>query len=200
MAALKDDEREARPPASSEDAPGGAPPGKDLAAAVCVGVLAVCAMLLALLMPDPGGNVFTAPGFMPFLTGLSLLVMAAGLGASALKRGARARANLPSAGRGLRRYFADYENQWAIILMGVVILYVALIDWVTFEVSAPLGASGWRIAFSSFEAVTIPALAVALKMFWPKPFLRCLAVSLVSTLVLAAAFRYGFGIPLPGSG
>ena len=210
MVSLNDDEREARgsadepeeagaPAFLSEESPGNASPGRDLAAAACVGVLAVFAILLALLMPNPGESFFTAPGFMPFLTGFSLLVMTIGLGAGALKRGAWKGAR-PAPGARVRRYFADYENQWAIILMGVVLLYALLIDWVTFEVAVPLGIAGWRVGFSSFEAVTIPALAVVLRIFWPKPFLRCLVVSLVSTMVLAAAFRYGFGIPLPGSG
>ena len=105
-----------------------------------------------------------------------------------------------SPGEWLRGYIGDYENQWALILMGVVVVYVFLVDWVTFDVTIPLGIAGWRFGFSSFEVVTIPMLAIILRIFWPKPFLRCLIVSFVSTMVLAAAFRYGFRIPLPGSG
>ncbi len=174
-------------------------PGRDLAAASVVGIVAVLAIILGLLMPNPEKNIFTAPGFMPVLTGLSLLVMSIGMGAGALKRGSGARMSL-SPGELLGRYFADYENQWAIILMGVVVVYVVLIDWVTFDLAIPLGIAGLRIGFSSFEAVTIPMLAIALRLFWPKSFLQCFIVAAVSTLVLAAAFRYGFRIPLPGSG
>ncbi len=195
---------ESREPApASRDGLEAIPRGKDLAAALCVGAVAVLAMILGLLMPNPGGSVFTAPGFMPFLTGLSLLAMAAGLGAGALRwvRG-EGRAGRPGVSpvAWLRYGLRDYENQWAIILMGMVVLYVLLIDWVTFEVAVPLGVAGWWLGFSSFEAVTIPALAVVLRLFWPKPFLRCFLVSLASTMILAAAFRYGFHIPLPGSG
>ena len=150
-------------------------------------------------MPNPEKNIFTAPGFMPILTGLSLLAMTVGLAVSARKKGAWESMDF-SPGEWLRGYIGDYENQWALILMGVVVVYVFLVDWVTFDVTIPLGIAGWRFGFSSFEVVTIPMLAIILRIFWPKPFLRCLIVSFVSTMVLAAAFRYGFRIPLPGSG
>ncbi len=199
MVSSNDDDR--KTPLPAKPAEGGDPAGarKDLAAAGVVGAVAVLAIILGLRMPNPEANVFTAPGFMPFLTGLSLLVMAVGLGVSALKKGAWTGAGF-SPGELLRGYFGDYENQWALILMGLAVLYVLLIDWVTFDVAIPLGVAGWRFGFSSFEAVTIPALAIVLRIFWPKSFMRCLLVAAISTLVLAAAFRYGFRIPLPGSG
>ena len=210
MVSSNDDDRSARPQADepedtaasqllSEEGGDAATPGRDLAAASVVGVVAILAVIFGLLMPNPENNIFTAPGFMPVLTGLSLLVMAVGLGAGALKRGGGSELNL-SPGELLGRYFADYENQWALILMGLVVVYVALLDWVTFIVTIPLMIGGFRLGFSSFEAVTIPMLAIALRIFWPKSFLQCLVVSAISTLVLAAAFRYGFRIPLPGSG
>ena len=211
MVSSNDDDRSARTqadgpedntaasPLLSEEGGDAVTPGRDLAAASVVGVVAVLAIVLGLLMPNPEKNIFTAPGFMPILTGLSLLVMAIGLGAGALKRGGRSELNLSPAEL-LGRYFADYENQWALILMGLVVVYVALLDWVTFIVTIPLMIGGFRLGFSSFEAVTIPMLAIALRIFWPKSFLQCLVVSAISTLVLAAAFRYGFRIPLPGSG
>ena len=210
MVSSNDDDRSARMQADEpEDAAASPPlseeggdavtPGRDLAAASVVGVVAIFAIVLGLLMPNPEKNIFTAPGFMPILTGLSLLVMAIGLGVGALKRGGGSELNLSPAEL-LGRYFADYENQWALILMGLVVVYVALLDWVTFIVTIPLMIGGFRLGFSSFEAVTIPMLAIALRIFWPKSFLQCLVVSAISTLVLAAAFRYGFRIPLPGSG
>lgn len=210
MVSSNDDDRKTHPPADepenttasqllSEEGGDSVTPGRDLAAACIVGVVAILAFILGLLMPNPEKNIFTAPGFMPILTGLSLLAMAIGLGAGALKRGGGSELNLSPAEL-LGRYFADYENQWALILMGLVVVYVALLDWVTFIVTIPLMIGGFRLGFSSFEAVTIPMLAIALRIFWPKSFLQCLVVSAISTLVLAAAFRYGFRIPLPGSG
>ena len=209
MVSSNDDDRSARPQADepkdaasqllSEAGGDAATPGRDLAAASVVGVVAILAVIFGLLMPNPEKNIFTAPGFMPILTGLSLLAMAIGLGAGALKRGGGSELNL-SPGELLGRYFADYENQWALILMGLVVVYVALLDWVTFIITIPLMIGGFRLGFSSFEAVTIPMLAIALRIFWPKSFLQCLIVSAISTLVLAAAFRYGFRIPLPGAG
>ena len=213
MVSSNNDDRKTHPPAEAADAPegsvaspliseegtDGATPGKDLAMAILVGVVSILAIILGLLMPNPESNIFTAPGFMPILTGLSLVAMSIGLGAGALKRGGGSELNLSPAEL-LGRYFSDYENQWALILMGVMVFYILLIDWVTFEVAIPLGIAGWRFGFSSFEAVTIPMLAIVLRIFWPKPFMQCFIVSLVLTLVLAAAFRYGFRIPLPGSG
>ena len=210
MVSSNDDDRKTHSPADepedsaasqllSEEGGDAATPGRDLAAASVVGVVAILAVILGLLMPNPEKNIFTAPGFMPILTGLSLLAMAIGLGAGALKRGGGSELNLSPAEL-LGRYFADYENQWALILMGLVVVYVVLLDWVTFVITVPLVIGGFRLGFSSFEAVTIPMLAIALRIFWPKSFLQCLVVSAISTLVLAAAFRYGFRIPLPGSG
>ena len=210
MVSSNDDDRKAHPPADepedaaasqllSEEGGDTSRPGRDLAAASVVGVIAILAVILGLLMPNPEKNIFTAPGFMPILTGLSLLAMAIGLGAGALKRGGGSELNLSPAEL-LGRYFADYENQWALILMGLVVVYIVLLDWVTFIITVPLVIGGFRLGFSSFEAVTIPMLAIALRIFWPKSFLQCLIVSAISTLVLAAAFRYGFRIPLPGSG
>ena len=210
MVSSNDDDRKTHPPVDepedsaasqllSEEGGDAATPGRDLAAASVVGVVAILAVILGLLMPNPEKNIFTAPGFMPILTGLSLLAMAIGLGAGALKRGGGSELNLSPAEL-LGRYFADYENQWALILMGLVVVYIVLLDWVTFIITVPLVIGGFRLGFSSFEAVTIPMLAIALRIFWPKSFLQCLIVSAISTLVLAAAFRYGFRIPLPGSG
>lgn len=210
MVSSNDDDRKTHPPVDepedsaasqllSEEGGDAATPGRDLAAASVVGVVAILAVVLGLLMPNPEKNIFTAPGFMPILTGLSLLAMAIGLGAGALKRGGGSELNLSPAEL-LGRYFADYENQWALILMGLVVVYVVLLDWVTFIITVPLVIGGFRLGFSSFEAVTIPMLAIGLRIFWPKSFLQCLIVSAISTLVLAAAFRYGFRIPLPGSG
>ena len=210
MVSSNDDDRKTHPPVDepedttaspplSEEGGDAVTPGRDLAAASIVGIVALLAIILGLLMPNPEKNIFTAPGFMPILTGLSLLAMSIGLGAGALKRGGGSELNLSPAEL-LGRYFADYENQWALILMGVVVVYVVLLDWVTFIITIPLMIGGFRLGFSSFEAVTIPMLAIALRIFWPKSFLQCLIVAAISTLVLAAAFRYGFRIPLPGSG
>jgi hypothetical protein len=209
MVSSNDDDRKTHPPVDepedaasnllSEEGGDAATPGRDLAAASVVGVVAILAVILGLLMPNPEKNIFTAPGFMPILTGLSLLAMAIGLGAGALKRGGGSELNLSPAEL-LGRYFADYENQWALILMGLVVVYIVLLDWVTFIITVPLVIGGFRLGFSSFEAVTIPMLAIALRIFWPKSFLQCFIVAAISTLVLAAAFRYGFRIPLPGSG
>ena len=50
-------------------------PGMNLGAAIVIGLLSILAMALSLRMPNPS-TIYTAPGLLPFLTGLSLLIMA----------------------------------------------------------------------------------------------------------------------------
>jgi hypothetical protein len=38
-----------------------------------------------------------------------------------------------------------------------------------------------------------------MKLFWKAPLTRCFLVSLITIEVLAAIFRYGFGIIMPES-
>ena len=164
MVSSNDDDRKTHPPAEAADAPegsaaspliseegaDGATPTKDLAVATLVGAVAVLAIILGLLMPNPESNIFTAPGFMPILTGLSLLAMTVGLAVSARKKGAWESMDF-SPGEWLRGYFGDYENQWALILMGVVVFYIFLIDWVTFEVAIPLRIAGMAVRFQQLR-------------------------------------------------
>ncbi len=170
-------------------------PQKDVLAAVVVGAFAVAVMLLAAQQSNPG-RALTAPGLLPFVTGATLLAMAIGLALGALREGG---------GRNLRSAFlsdpaaqsdAHAGRAWA--LLGLLVVMVILIDVLTFEFSFRIG--GVRFEIGAFEAISIPVLAMILRIFWRASALRCMFSAGVTVLVFAAAFRYGFNIPLPGSG
>ncbi len=168
-------------------------PQKDLVAAVVVGVFAVAVMVLATQQPNPG-RALTAPGLMPFITGLSLFAMAIGLAVAALREGG---------GKNLRSVFsipaqsdAHAGRAWG--LLGLLVALVVLIDLLPFQVDFTVW--GVELEIGSFECISIPVLAAILRIFWRASVLRCALVAAVTVLVFAAAFRYGFKIPLPGSG
>lgn len=171
-------------------------PGKDLAAAAMVAVIGVAAMALSLGLDVPA-SLYTAPGLLPFLTGLSLLIMAAGLAAKALKR-APLREILKAAGNPIGPFLADIEGRRTLILMGLVLAYVVLTDLISFEIRMPAGFYTFR--FSSYEAISIPVITLILKIFWRARWLASLAVAAGMVIALAWIFRDGFEILLPGSG
>lgn len=169
-------------------------PQRDLVAAIVVGVFAVAVMVLASQQPNPG-RALTAPGLLPFITGLTLFAMAAGLAVAALRDGGSK--NLRAA------FFADAAQRdahagraWA--LLGLLVALVVLIDALPFEFAFRVG--GVEIEFGSFECISIPVLAAILRIFWRASMLRCVAAAGMTVLVFASVFRYGFNIPLPGSG
>lgn len=81
------------------------------------------------------------------------------------------------------------------MLMALVTAYVLLVGLVNFEFALPLGFFTARI--SSYEVISVIMVAWILRLFWRAHPARCLIVALVSVEVLAAIFRYGFGIPMP---
>ena len=169
-------------------------PQKDFLAAVVVGAFAVAVMVLSLQQPNPG-RVLTAPGLLPFITGLTLFAMAIGLAVAALRDGG---------GKNLRGALVGDSGQsdahagraWA--LLGLLVAMVVLIDALPFQLE--FGVGGVAIAFGTFEAISIPILAAILRIFWRASLLRCVLVAAATVLVFASAFRYGFNIPIPGSG
>ena len=80
-------------------------------------------------------------------------------------------------------------------LMALVTAYILLVGLVNFEFALPLGFFTARI--SSYEVISVIMVAWILRLFWKAHPARCLIVALVSVEVLAAIFRYGFGIPMP---
>lgn len=169
-------------------------PQKDLLASAVVGIFAIAVMILAAQQPNPG-RALTAPGLLPFITGLSLFAMAIGLALGAWRDGGT---------RNFRRAFSTKATEsdlhpgraWALI--GLLVAMVVLIDVLQFEYTVRIG--GLRLGFGTFEAVSIPLLAAILRIFWRASIARCVLAAAVAVLVFASIFRYGFNIPLPGSG
>ena len=171
-------------------------PGKDLAASAVIAGFALFVMVLALRMSSPD-TVFTAPGLLPFLTGLSLLIMAIGLGIRSVGRGG-VRDLFQRQGKGVRTYLAETENRRTLLLIGIIILYVIVTNQIAFDLRFPTGFFVFH--FSSYELLSIISLTLILRIFWRKTLLRCFLVSVCWTLALASIFRYGFHILLPGLG
>ena len=170
-------------------------PEKDLVAVAVIAALSVFAMVLAVRMPNPGGP-FTHPGLLPFLTGLTLLAMVAGLGLSAVREGG-AKSLLRRRWRGVPSLLGDEQSRRTLLLVGIIGIYVLLADIVTFDLRYPTPL--FAIWFSSYEAVSIPILTLILRIFWRAPWWRCALVAGVFVIALAAVFRYGFHILLPGA-
>jgi hypothetical protein len=188
-------EGEDKPVFVGEESDARSSPGKDLAAATTIAVLSLLAMFLAMRLRVPK-SVFTAPGLLPFFTGFTLLLMAVGLGIKAMREGGARVVQGPW--RGLRNYGANEENRRVLLLIGIIIVYVILVDRVTFDLEVPTGVFDLR--FSSYELISIVVLTLILRLFWRSTFLRCFLVSCLWVIALASVFRYGFHILLPGSG
>jgi hypothetical protein len=153
-------------------------------------------MVLALRMPNPG-TLFTAPGLLPFLTGLALLIMAAGLGIRSVGMGG-VKALLQGPGKSVRAYFADIENWRTLLLIAIIILYVIVTQQIAFDLRLP--TKFFVFYFSSYELISIITLTLILRIFWRATWVRCLLVSACWIIALASVFRYAFHILLPGLG
>jgi hypothetical protein len=171
-------------------------PGKDLVASAAIAAFALIVVLVALRMPNPG-TPFTAPGLLPFFTGLALLIMAVGLGIRSVGAGG-VKGLLQGPGKGLRGYFSDVENLRALLLIGIVILYVIVVNQIAFDLRLP--TPFFVFQFSSYELISIITLTLILKIFWRATWIRCFLVSAFWTVALASVFRYAFHILLPGLG
>ena len=171
-------------------------PGKDLIASLVVAVFGITAMILSTGLDSPT-SIYTAPGLLPFITGLCLVVMAAGLARKALKRAPLGEI-LTRASNPFGPYLNDEENRRTLILMGMVLIYVVLTDLISFEFRMP--TSFYTFRFSSYEAISIPIIGLILKMFWRASAPASLGVAAGMVMALAWIFRDGFEILLPGSG
>lgn len=166
-------------------------PRKDLIAAVVIGAVAILAIVLALRMPVQE-SIFSAPGLLPFVVGISLLAMSIGLGLRAIRRGAISKSDT-------RPTFMLSSSETIAVpfLIGTIAIYIVALDLFTFDLRMPTPFFVFR--FSSYELLSILMLLVLLKVFWRAALWKCLAVSVVWITFLAAIFRYGFQILLPGS-
>jgi hypothetical protein len=171
-------------------------PRKDLGAAVVIGALAIAAMILSLRLEIPT-SIFTAPGLFPFLTGLSLLAMAIGLGVSAIRSGGTVDF-FPGTRAAAQYYLAQRENRRTLLLMAVLIVYVFLGGLISFDLRYP--TSFFVFQFSSWEAISIPVLAAILWFFWRGAWWKWGLLSVLMVFALAGIFRYAFHILLPAAG
>ena len=174
-----------------EDVAQASTPGKDLASAVAVAAFAALVMAgsTGLAVPDTR---FTAPGLLPFVTGLALLGMSVALAVRALRAGAL-RGVGASFSSAATVYFSSTEERRAWLLGALVLAYVVLVAQLKFELPLPLV----DYALSTYEVVSILTVTVVLKLFWRASLLRCLFVSLLAVEVLALAFRFGFNMIMP---
>ena len=169
---------------------------QNLIAAIVIGAIAILAMILAVRLEVPG-RLVAAPGLLPFVVGLSLLLMAVALGVLAVRDGGAR--NLFGGLRGAGVWLRDDERRRTLLLLGIIVVYVVLVDTVAFEWRWPLGIFEFR--FSGFELFSIAALTLILRIFWGRPAVpHCLGISFAMVMALAAVFRYGFRILLPGLG
>ncbi|OGA40510.1 MAG: hypothetical protein A3G24_18400 [Betaproteobacteria bacterium RIFCSPLOWO2_12_FULL_62_13] len=176
-----------------EDIEAASTPQKDLLSACVMAAVCIFAMVLAWQMPDPGRTIYTHPGLLPIVVGASLLAMVIGLAVRALREGGAR--NLGSLISG--QTSDDEDEAWrAWLLIALVIVFVVTLDVVTFRFRFAVG--GIELKLSSFECVAIPMTTVILKVFWRKSILLCLLTAVIAVLLLTAAFRYGFKIPMPG--
>ena len=174
-----------------EDAAKGSTPGKDLVSAVVIAVFAgvVMAGSIGLDVPDTR---FTAPGLLPFITGVALLGMSLVLGLRAARAGAL-RGVSAAFSAAAAAYFASSEERRAWLLGALVLAYVVLVAQLSFELPVPLVG----YALSAYEVVSVLTVTLVLKLFWRASLLRCFLVSLVAVEVLALAFRFGFNMIMP---
>ncbi len=172
-----------------------ATPHKDLGAAVVIGAIAIFAIILSLRLEVPT-SLYTAPGLLPLLTGLSLLAMSIGLGIGALRKGGGS--NYRNVMRdGAAMYLGARENRRTLLLMLALFVYVLLIGHIGFDLRLPTGFFVFQ--FSSWEAISIPVLAGILRYFWRGPWWGCGLLGLGMVFALAGIFRYAFHILLPAA-
>ena len=172
---------------------------RDLAAAVIIGLFAALAVFFSIRLEAPG-SLHTAPGLLPLITGSTLFLMAAGLGARARRAGAGRGplSGLPGYfGNAVRRISSSEESRRAMLLAAMVTGYVLLVAFINFELSLP--ATAFTLRVSSYEVISVVMVGWILKVFWRASLLRCFVTALVAVEVLAAIFRYGFGIPMPSA-
>ena len=171
-------------------------PNKDFASAVVIALLSIATMIFSVRLDVPG-SIFTAPGLLPLVTGLTLLMMALLLGTQAVRAGASVGvaglANAP--GRAVREFLAGEENRRTLLLMAIITAYVLLAAFINFDLRVPTPLFVFEL--SSYEVVSVVMVTWILRLFWKAPLLRCFIVTLVTVVTLASIFRYGFGILMP---
>ena len=172
-------------------------PKYDFISSAVVALVGLVAMLMATKLDYPD-TILTSPGVLPFLTGGSLIIMAAALFYGALRRSLGDNSEIIGTADGDSNKVASRQMRQTIILGLIVLLYVVLLDQINFtwRYHAPF----YTFSLGSFELISIPLIGGILYYFWRGTILKCLTVSAFMTFFLAIVFRDGFQILLPGSG
>ena len=169
---------------------GFASPTLDLIASAVLIAISLAMMAASAALPIPGA-ITTAPGLLPFIVAASLLLMALGLGASALAR-RRSGIHIPA--------FADRDlgtDLRSLLLAVAVAVYIAALQFLAFQYI--FSVFGTTLRLTAFEPATIVALAAIIHVSWRGPIWITVAVCVTWTLILSLVFQLIFRIPLPGS-
>ena len=167
---------------------GYASPALDLIASAFLVVLSIAIMAASIALPVPG-DWTTAPGLLPFLVAASLLLMALGLAATAIKR------RRGGAERALLGRDRDTDRK-TLQLAAAVALYIAALQSLAFR--QDLVIADFRHTISAFEPVTIIALIAIIHLAWRGPLWVTVTIATAWTLTLSLVFQHIFVIPLPG--
>ena len=170
-------------------------PAKDLGSALVIALIAVAVAIMSVRLDVPG-SAFTAPGLLPLVTSLSLFLMAVVLGVKAVRAGGSA-GFVGAAISATQRYLGDAEGRRALLLIGIVVAYVVVVGQISFNWRIPTPFFVFQI--SSYEVVSFVVVTTVMKLFWRAPLWRCVLISFLTVEILAAIFRYGFGIIMPES-
>jgi len=167
---------------------GYASPSLDLIASVFLIVLSIVIMAASMALPVPG-DWTTAPGLLPFLVAASLLLMALGLAATAMKR--------RQAGYGKLSQTRNLETDRRTFHLAIAVaIYIAALQLLAFRQDVVI--AGFRHVISAFEPMTIVALVTIIHLAWRGPIWITLSIAIGWTLILSLVFQHIFIIPLPG--
>lgn len=169
---------------------GFASPTLDLIATGILIAISVAMMAASIALPMPGA-IHTAPGMLPFVISATLLLMALGLGASALAR-RRSGVHMP--------IFADRDpttDLRSLLLAVAIAIYIAALQFLAFQHN--LSIFGTNLRLTAFEPATIVTLCTIIHLSWRGPIWITATVSIVWTVILSLVFQLVFRIPLPGS-
>lgn len=177
--------------AGEEEGAGYAAPGVDLIAAILLIALSGWYVWEALGFRSPSGW-RTGPGLVPAAAGISLMLMAVGLGFTALRRWGQVQAPVdPDLDEDS---ISDPARTG--LLIAVIFIYLIAMDAITFGLQGYLGSL--YIVVGAFEIATVLCLSVLMKLYWNGPLWIITTVSLVWTTALSLIFRNVFLISLPG--
>lgn len=169
---------------------GYASPILDLVATAILIAISVTVLVASVRLPVPGG-LRTAPGLLPFIVSATMLLMALGLGASALSR-MRSGVRMPL----LEGRDAATDFRSLLLAIGIAV-YLAALQSLAFQ--HRLDLFGLNLSLTAFEPATIVTLATIMHLSWRGPIWITTGVSIAWTLVLSLVFQLVFKIPLPGT-